>query len=115
VAAKQPSLFLVPTDSIRLEFSNYARVEVSRKSSKRYEFEWWGHTYAWRRSVDKTLDTFSFHLFRDDQESPLAHIVQEMQSPSQIEDEERAGGWIPPCYMWISDQAIIDAKTDSAE
>lgn len=115
LAVKPPSGFLVPTDSIKLEFSNYARVEVSRRGSKRYEFEWWGHKYTWKRAVDKTLNTISFHLIREGQDEPVAHIVQEMQSPSQIEAEERAGGWIPPCYMWISDQSVIEAMTDVAE
>lgn len=115
MAVKAPSTLLVPTDSIKLEFSNYARVEVSRRSSKRYEFEWWGHKYAWKRAVDKTLNTFSFHLMRDDQDEPVAHIVQEMRSPSQIDADERAGGWIPPCYMWISDQSVLEAMTDVAE
>ncbi|KHN99793.1 uncharacterized protein MAM_02646 [Metarhizium album ARSEF 1941] len=115
LAVKPPSEFLVPTDSIKLEFNNYARVEVSRRSSGRYDFEWWGHKYTWKRAVDKMLNTFSFHLVRDDQEEPVAHIAQEIRSPSQIDDEERAGGWIPPCYMWISDQSTIDAVTDVAE
>ncbi|EFY84337.1 hypothetical protein MAC_09614 [Metarhizium acridum CQMa 102] len=115
LAVKPPSEFLVPTDSIKLEFSNYARVEVSRRSSGRYEFEWWGHKYTWKRAVDKMLNTFSFHLVRDGQEEPVAHIAQEMRSPSQIDDEDSAGGWIPPCYMWISDQSTIEAMTDVAD
>lgn len=111
-----------PTNVIKLEFSNYARVNVERKgtskgkSSKRYEFEWWGHRYTWKRVVEKHLDgVVSFHLLRDAEPTPVAHIVPETRSPNQVEADERAGGWIPPCFMWINDPTIIDAVTDVAE
>lgn len=109
----------LPTNSIKLEFSNYARVDVQRKGSKgnkRYEFEWWGHRYAWKRVVEKHLDgVVSFHLVRDGQTAPVAHIVPETRTPLQVEDDERAGGWVPPCYMWINDNDILEAATDVAE
>lgn len=108
-----------PTNSIKLEFSNYARVDVQRKgskNSKRYEFDWWGSRYTWKRVVEKHLDgVVSFHLIRDGIATPVAHIVPETRTPLQVEDDERAGGWIPPCYMWISDNNILDAATDVAE
>ncbi len=47
-----------PTNTIKLEFSNYARVDIRRrggKGSKRYEFEWWGHKYTWKRVAEKHL------------------------------------------------------------
>jgi hypothetical protein len=109
----------VPTNTLKLEFSNYARVDLTRrgtKGKKRYEFEWWGHNYAWRRSVDKQLGTVSFHLIRDDNSSaPVAHIVPETRSPSQVTADEAAGGWIPPCFMWIADESVINDATDVAE
>ncbi|KAL2021110.1 hypothetical protein VTK56DRAFT_7529 [Thermocarpiscus australiensis] len=109
----------LPTNIIKLEFSNYARVDVSRrggKGNKRYEFEWWGHRYAWKRSVDKQLGLVSFHLVRDGNTSALvAHIVPETRSPSQVVADEKAGGWVPPCFMWIADQAVVDAVTDVAD
>lgn len=110
-----------PTNSIKLEFSNYARVDVDRKgqkskNNKRYEFDWWGHKYVWKRVVEKHLDgVVSFHLVRDGESTPVAHIVQETRSPNQVEDDELSGGWVPPCFMWINDQSIIDAVTDVAE
>lgn len=113
-----PASALVPTNSIKLEFSNYARVDVTRNGgtkSKRYDFEWWGNDYAWKRVHDKTLNVSSFHLIRGGHGSPVAYITPESRSPSQIEADEYAGGWIPPCHMWISDQSIIDAETDIAE
>lgn len=110
-----------PTNGIKLEFSNYARVDVERrgskgKNNKRYEFEWWGHRYMWKRVVEKHLDgVVSFHLIRDAETTPVAHIVPETRSPTQVEADINAGGWIPPCYMWINDKSIIEAVTDVAE
>ncbi|KXX75316.1 hypothetical protein MMYC01_208505 [Madurella mycetomatis] len=109
----------LPTNTIKLEFSNYARVDVDRrggKGNKRYEFEWWGHRYTWKRSVDKQLGLVSFHLLRDgDASAPVAHIVPETRSPSQVHADENAGGWVPPCFMWIADEAVVDAVTDVAD
>lgn len=108
---------LVPTNTIKLEFSNYARVDVVRNNAKgHYDFEWWGHRYTWRRVVDKDLKVASFHLIRDGRTgSPVAHVVPEVRSPTQVEADELAGGWVPPCYLWISDPSIVDAATDIAE
>ncbi|KAK3312392.1 hypothetical protein B0H66DRAFT_397756 [Apodospora peruviana] len=109
----------LPTNTIKLEFSNYARVDVHRrggKNNKRYEFDWWGHRYSWKRSFDKQLGIVSFHLVRDGNAgAPVAHIVPETRSPSQVLADENAGGWIPPCFMWIADETIVDAVTDVAD
>jgi hypothetical protein len=110
----------VPSSTTKLEFSNYAQVHVKRrgnKSSKRYEFEYWGSTYAWRRVTEKDGegDAISYHLFSNDSRTALAHIVPEMRSPSQIRAERAAGGWVPPCSMWISDQRVLEAHSDVAE
>ena len=113
-SSQSPPL-LVPTETTRLEFTNYARVDVRRRSAKGYNFEWWGHTYTWRRVVDQNLDVVSFHLIRDGDGDAVAHIVPETRSPNQILDDEAAGGWVAPCHMWISDPSVLDAKTDVAE
>ena len=110
----------IPTNTIKLEFSNYAQVDVKRrgaKSNKRYEFEYWGSSYAWKRVSAKynTGKSISFHLIKDDSGPPIAHIVPELRSRSQIRAEEEAGGWVPPCSMWISDQRVLSALTDVAE
>lgn len=109
---------LVPTNRIKIEFSNYARVDVARRggrTNKRYEFEWWGHTYAWKRVIDNNLNVVSFHLLRDGHGAPVAHIVPETRSPNQVLDDEIAGAWVTPCYLWISDNSVVDALTDVAE
>ncbi|EEY22148.1 conserved hypothetical protein [Verticillium alfalfae VaMs.102] len=115
----QPQNEPVPTNTMKLEFSNYARVNISRRGhsgSKRYEFEWWGHSYQWRRVLDRNLGVVSFHLIQDGVSNrPVAHIVPETRSPNQVESDERAGDWVPPCHMWISDQSIIDAATNVAD
>jgi hypothetical protein len=109
----------VPTNAIKLEFSNYAVVEVKRrgaKSSKRYEFEYWGHMYSWKRAIEQDGEgkAVSFHLHKDDGHV-VAHIVPEMRSPSQIRAEAVAGGWVSPCSMWVSDHSILEVHTDVAE
>ena len=110
----------LPTNTTKLEFSNYAQVEIKRrgaKSSKRYEFEYWGYTYTWKRVTEKDGHgkAVSYHLFKSDGGPAVAHIVPEMRSPSQIRSEEAAGGWVPPCSMWISDKRVLEALTDVAE
>lgn len=109
----------LPTNTIKLEYSNYARVDVNRRGSqaaKRYEFQWWGHNYAWKRVADKHTGAVAFHLIRDGNNNlPVAHIVPETRSPNQVEADERAGGWVPPSHMWISDRSLVDAMTDVAE
>ncbi|EHK99137.1 hypothetical protein M7I_4969 [Glarea lozoyensis 74030] len=114
--AKSPSL---PTNTTKLEFSNYAQVDVKRrgkKSSKRYEFEYWGYTYKWKRVEEKYSGgkSVSYHLHKG--EGPaIAHIVPELRSPAQMHAERAAGGWVPPCSMWISDPSVVEALTDVAE
>ncbi|KAK8042617.1 hypothetical protein PG994_013100 [Apiospora phragmitis] len=118
-AAKRQKSHGVATNAIKLEFSNYARVDIARcgsKGSKRYDFEWWGHKYSWKRVTDKLTNVVSFHLFRDGQnKAPVAHIVPETRSPNQVEDDKNAGGWIPPCHMWLSDEELVNAMTDVAD
>ncbi|KAG9238487.1 hypothetical protein BJ875DRAFT_39994 [Amylocarpus encephaloides] len=113
---KSPS---IPTNTTKLEFSNYAHVDVKRrgkKSSKRYEFEYWGYNYTWRRVSEKYAEgkSVSYHLHRG--EGPaIAHIVPELRSPSEIRAEDAAGGWVPPCSMWISDSSVVNSVTDVAD
>jgi hypothetical protein len=114
--AKSPSL---PTNTTKLEFSNYAQIDVKRrgkKSSKRYEFEYWGYSYSWRRVEEKYsgAKSVSYHLHKGDGPA-IAHIVPELRSPAQVHADEAAGGWVPPCSMWISDPSVVEALTDVAE
>lgn len=111
---------LITTEVIRLEFSNYGRVDLTRSPGKGYEFEWWGNRYLWRRSVDpnQVEGAVSFHLLREGDRGSatlIAHLVPENQSPNQVQAEEDAGGWIAPYHLWISDESVLDAAPDVAE
>lgn len=110
----------IPTNTTLLEFSNYAHVELKRrgtKSSKRYEFNYWGQSYTWRRTVTKcgSHKETSYHLFSSASSVPVAHIVPDQLSAYEKEDEEKKGGWIPPSSIWISDPRILSSTTDIAE
>jgi len=109
-----------PTNTTKLEFSNYAQVDLKRrgtKGSKRYGFEYWGSSYNWKRvtTKDRAGKSVSYHLVKDDSDTVVAHIVPELLSSSEKLDEEKAGGWVPPCSMWISDSRVLKADTDVAD
>ena len=108
------------SNTVKLEFSNYAQVDIKRtgaKSQKRYEFEYWGISYAWRRinKSDERSSRVSFVLVRSGNDQPLASIVPVQLSRSQAYNERKKGGWIPPCAMWISDNRIIHSQKDVSE
>nr|POE95394.1 hypothetical protein CFP56_79417 [Quercus suber] len=108
-------------NSIRLEFSNYAHVDVKRlanKGAKRYEFDYWGPVYAWKRISKKNgmSKQISFHLTRTGNDEVLARIVPVNQDPVQIEQERSMGGWIPRCFLRILDEDIINGpRKDMAD
>ena len=110
----------LPTNTTKLEFSNYAHIDVKRrgaKTSKRYEFEYWGTKYAWKRisQRDGTGKEISYHLINLETSAPVAHIVPTPLTPAEQQDEEAKGGWVRPCSMWISDDSILSGLTDVAE
>lgn len=108
------------THTMKLEFSNYAQLDVTRvgaKAGKRYEFDYWGVNYAWKRIVQRKHDNLetSFHLVKAGSEQVLAYISPIALSRSEASDEEAKGGWIVPCSMWIADEHIVDAQKDVSE
>ncbi|KAI5238459.1 hypothetical protein E4T43_07375 [Aureobasidium subglaciale] len=109
----------IPTKIIKLEFSNYAQVEIKRcgsKSSKRYEFEYWGVHYAWRRIVDRIgAKQISFCLFRHNEDRLLARILPIPMSGMQQREELSKGGWVPPCTMDIIDGEIIQNHSEISD
>lgn len=112
---------LLPTNTLKLEFSNYAHIEVKRrgaKSHKKYAFEHWGYNYSWKRIVKKERDqeTFAYYLVRDDNDKePLAHICPVRLTQAEAREEAARGGWVPPSYMRITDERILNADSDLAE
>ena len=110
----------MPTNTIGLEFSNYAHLDLRRrgaKGSKRYEFEFWGTAYAWRRVTRRVGDATetAYHLHSNKADKPIAHIVPTPMTPSEADDEAAKGGWVPPSSMWISDSRVLGGLTDVAE
>lgn len=106
--------------TVKLEFSNYAQVEIKRtgtKANKRYDFEYWGVDYSWKHVARKDNHTkqVSFALFGSGSEQPLAFIVPVPLSRSQAHNERKKGGWIPPCTMWISDSKIVNSQKDVSD
>lgn len=106
--------------TMKLEFSNYAQVDVKRigaKASKRYEFDYWGVHYAWKRIVQKKNDRIevSFHLTKAGSEQVLAYIMPIALSWSEAREEQAKGGWITPCSMWIADERIVKSQKDVSE
>ena len=101
----------IPTNTTLLEFSNYTHLEVKRrgaKASKRYEVEYWGAKYAWRRvSVRSgTFKEVQYHLMNTKTSATLAHIVPIPLSNFEMQEEEAKGGWIPPCSMFFEEEVL---------
>lgn len=115
----RPRQLPLPSNTIKLEFSNYAQVEMKRrgtKGAKRYECEYWGRRYTWKRSMRREGSRLeiSYHLVND-LGDVLAHIVPVPLTTAQARQEQETGGWVPPCSMWISDERILRGSADVAE
>ena len=108
---KNRSSIPLPTNTTQLEFSNYAHIDVKRrgtKSSKRYEFEYWGKTYTWKRLSrrDGNSREISYHLMTFETKHAVAHIVPTVLTPTENQMEDAKGGWVRPCLLWIDDENI---------
>ncbi|KAG8531552.1 uncharacterized protein KY384_003182 [Bacidia gigantensis] len=102
--------FTRPSNTIKIEFSNYAHLEVRRtgaKSNKRYEFEYWGTKYAWRRAAMRrgNFSGISYHLDDVNRSKSIAHIVPVPLSTSEARDEAAKGG----------DDDVVERPSDVAE
>jgi hypothetical protein len=106
----QTSRPTVPTNTIRLEFSNYALVEIHASGTK-----YWGSQYYWKRQVlrDGHFKAISYHLINATSNEPIAHITPEPLTRRQAMEEEYKGGWVPPCSLFITDQKAF--STDLAD
>lgn len=107
-------------DTVALEFSNYAHVELKRRgagSSKRYEYEYWSTKYQWRQGWRREggLREVSYYLVNMQTSKSIAHIVPEILTPMEAVEEKSKGGWIPPSSMWISDSSVYETMPDIAE
>lgn len=107
------------TNTTLLEFSNYAHLEIKRRgprTSEKYEFEYWGTKYAWKRIAigSGKRKEISYHLYDTKSEASLAHIVPIQQASSELEEESARGGWVPPSAMKL-EEAVVGGSTDLAE
>ncbi|KAF3921679.1 hypothetical protein ABW21_db0201573 [Orbilia brochopaga] len=98
----------IPTNTTLLEFSNYAHVDLKRrgsKGSKRYEFEYWGKAYAWKRKITVygQEESCSYYLVNIATNNIIAHIRPDNLSPSEVAEEKAKGGFVPPSTMWLCD------------
>lgn len=102
-----------PTNTIKLEFSNYAQVDVKRrgqKANKHWDFEYWGTQYSWKRTVNSDAamgKTCTYHLYKADAQEAVAHIFPELRTVEEQREEEALGGWVPPCILKISDAKTL--------
>ncbi|KAF2999862.1 hypothetical protein E8E13_007879 [Curvularia kusanoi] len=112
---------LLPTNTLKLEFSNYAHMEVKRrgaKSHKKYAFEHWGSDYSWKRVVKRENDQemVSYYLVRSDNEKePMAHICPVRLTQAEAREEAARGGWVPPSYLRITSDEILRSNSDIAD
>lgn len=101
----------IPTNTLRLEFSNYAQVELQRErrgERTMYDFEYWGEQFSWRRNVieDEDESIFSLDLVNLATGACIAHIIPDKISRSQARQEAHQGCWVPPCSMRITEKKI---------
>jgi len=107
----------IRTDSIRLEFSNYAQVVVEpvcHGERKQYNFEYWGEHYTWKkRSLrDGNEIVNSFELINLDTHQKVSSIVPDALSPEETEFEATQGAWVPACSMRLLQREISDHLGD---
>ena len=104
----------IATDTIRLEFSNYALVEVKPVHSlKAYNFEYWGVMYQWQCP---TGENAKYLLVDLTSQIVIAQIRPELLTRRHQLEEELEGAWIRPSKMRIIDRAVIeDHRTDIAD
>lgn len=107
-------------DTILLEFSNYAHVELKRRGgpgAKRYEYEYWSTRYQWRCECRREGDLreVSYYLVDMRSSKTIAHLVPDILTPLEAVEEESKGGWVPPSSLWISDPAVYERMPDVAE
>ncbi|EXJ58272.1 hypothetical protein A1O7_05697 [Cladophialophora yegresii CBS 114405] len=106
----------IPTDSVKIEFSNYAQVQLdcAKRGETKYDFEYWGEKYSWRRNVyrDESELVFSFELVNLSSGDCIAHITPDKLSLRQARREASQGSWVPPCSMRLTEKDISNDLGD---
>ncbi|KAJ9656318.1 hypothetical protein H2198_005001 [Neophaeococcomyces mojaviensis] len=107
----------IPTNSVRLEFSNYAQVIVEphvNGEKKQYDFEYWGEYYSWRKRAvrDGKEIINSYELINLQTLKKVASIVPDALSPEEVDFEAAQGAWIPASSMRLLQKDISDDLGD---
>jgi len=107
-------------DTIELSFADHTHINLKKrglKRSKRYEYEFWGTKYQWRRQIYHRghLQEASYHLINIETSNSIAHITPEPRTAREAQEEEDSGGWVPPCTMQITDRRLFRSLNDVAE
>ena len=106
--------------TVTLQFSNYVQVNIRRRDSqarRRYEFEFWGTTYGWRRHVHRIgrREVTSFQLLNKTSAKSIAHITPDILTAAEAQEETNRGGWVPPSTLQITDRKTFHGLTNIAE
>ena len=106
-----------PTDSIRLEFSNYAQIllePVYHGERKQYNFEYWGEHYAWKKRSLRDGEEIinSFELVNLETQQKVSSIVPDALSEEETNFEAAQGAWVPACSMRLLQKDISDDLGD---
>jgi len=107
----------IPTNIIRMEFSNYAQIElhpVRKSKQKQYDFEYWGEPYAWKRQfhLEGQESFFSLHLHHLATGKRFAQIMPDELTQEGALIEALQGGWVPPSSLRIIERNISDDLGD---
>lgn len=107
----------VRTDAMTLEFSNYAQVVLTPRSTdhrKQYDFEYWGEYYSWKRRPvrDGGEIIIAYELINLRTNRKVSSITPDALNQEVTEFEASQGAWIPACSMRIQEQNISDDLGD---
>jgi hypothetical protein len=110
------------TNTLTLEFSNYAHVELTRKgakASRKYDFEYWGKNYSWKRLMRRNPATgeeeTSYQLVNNGTTSIVAVILPDPRS--SLDTQDFGGEFVPACSFYFKDSVHdpINGPSDVAE
>ncbi|KAI5845364.1 hypothetical protein BZA05DRAFT_342491 [Tricharina praecox] len=108
-----------PTNTCTLEFSNYAHVDLTRrgaKSGKKYDFEYWGKSYSWRRRIAAGMsEEVSYELHNNATNNVVAYIRPDILTPAMVAIEEAKGGFVPPCSLYFNDSNTDPINSNTAD
>jgi hypothetical protein len=106
------------SNACTLEFSNYAHVDLQRRggrASKKYEFSYWGKSYAWRRSLAADGEHVTFRLVNKATGNEVALIRPDSLTAEAAALDDAIGGVVPPCSMYIHDSPADPVNSSNCD